>query len=441
MNKKLLLLALPALMVLSGCGASTVDKPVMNKLEMSEDNLAHEEIFGGEQDTKVLIKKNPYKVALTSESVKIGYQIQFNANDEGDSDDTISIRFVAALAEDVESANWHRGLAQPNGYEGANVGGNWKYKFDDGTSHPSTVFYTALNNGGDRVEANKGDFVGYGSFAIYTLMNIPYETYKDCYLAAYVTLTSDNTINSQAVAVKIEKNGNVSKNAFFFNPNTTGHFLQGTVGGTLRDGKTNPLLYATEYNSGEFYASFNNIAFDDEDSFGAFYFGSNHFQFFGNETFFADGSSKYFAESGLSDYNTPKEDGTYSLYVYSSTVGASNQIYTVLESGTTQVFKLKDLPNWIGNDSAVLFASVHYAGGDTWGWVQLSSYNSSTGTAEFSAPNNISEFLLVRCKPGTTEPNWGEHGDNAGRIWGQTPNISIPFGLLLRSAPTWNDYN
>ena len=437
MSKKLLLLALPALMVLSSCGARTIEKPVNNQpaLEMCEDNLAHEEIFGGEQDTAILTKKNPYRlVTLTSASVKIGYQIQFNANGEGTADDTISIRFVAALTDAVASADWHRGLAQPNSYEGAEVSkDNWKYKFGDGTSHPSTVFYTALNNGGARVAAGEGDFVGYNSFAIYTLMNIPYETYKDSYLAAYVTLTSDNTINSQAVAVKIEKNGTASKNRFFFNPDTTGHFLQGTIGGTLRDGTTNNVLYATEYDSGSFYASYNDVSFDDEDSFGSFYFGSGHFQFFGKTAFF-DGSSKYFdAADDLNDYCSPKADGTYSLYVYGGSTGSENHVYATGAAGDVQTYHIKGLPSWIGDGNAKVFASVKYSD-NSWNWLPV-TYEGTSGT--FSAPNNSKAFLLVRCHKDTTTPNWGEGSDVAGKIYNQTsPDTDITFGLFIYS-PSW----
>ena len=361
MSKKLLLLALPALMVLSGCGASTVDKPVMNKLEMSEDNLAHEEIFGGEQDTKVLIKKNPYKVALTSESVKIGYQIQFNANGEGDSDDTISIRFVAALAEDVESAYWHRGLAQANGSEGADVGGGvWKYKFNDGTSHPSTVFYTALNNGGDRIEAGKGDFVGYKSFAIYTLMNIPYENFKDAYLAAYVTLTSDNTISSKGLAVKIERNGSESKNRFYFDPASTGHFLEGTIEGVLRDGSddsTHALLTASEHGSGAYVASYNDLSLETTDSFGSFYYAAGaNFQFFGYNSFVKDTAFPVFEAAAMSEYNKPKLAETVTIYVSrdylnklfgAATTTQSVSFSTNYDVGSgNAVFVVGDMTNW-----------------------------------------------------------------------------------------------
>ena len=83
MNKKLLLLAGPAFMVLSSCGAHSVEQPE-ERLEaaMSESTVAQEE------DARELVRTNTiYRVALTSDYVKVGYQIQFNANDEGDADD------------------------------------------------------------------------------------------------------------------------------------------------------------------------------------------------------------------------------------------------------------------------------------------------------------------------------------------------------------------
>ena len=382
MSKKLLLLALPALMVLSSCGARTIEKPVNNQpaLEMCEDNLAHEEIFGGEQDTAILTKKNPYRlVTLTADSVKIGYQIQFNDKGDGDaSNDVISIRFVAALTDAVESANWHRGLAQPNGCEGAEVSTDvWKYKFNDGTSHPSTVFYTALNNGGDKAEVGKGDFVGYNSFAIYTLMNIPYETYKNSYFAAYVELTSSNAIKSQAIAVKIERDGTESKNRFYFNPSDTGHFLEGTIEGTLRDGTDNSshaLLTATEHGSGAFVASYADLSLRTTDSFGSFYYGADgHFQFFGYNSFVKDTASPVFEAASLSEYNKPKLAETITIYI-------SRDYLNKLFGSATTTQSVACSTNYGAGDGNALFIV-----GDMTNWGFSASYR-----LEWSEGNNWS---------------------------------------------------
>ena len=308
MNKKLLLLALPAFMVLSGCGARGFEQPEERpEAAMSESTIAQEE------DAEQLVMSAPYRAPMASDFVKIGYQIQYDAS-------TISIRFVAALKGEVTTAQWHRGLAQPNGNEGADFGNNnWKYKFNDGTSHPSTVFYTALNNGNVREVAGEGNYVGYSCFAIYTLMNIPYESYKDSYLAAYVELTgAENTIKSQGIAVKIERDGTASKNRFYFDANTSGHFLEGTIEGQLRNGSDNEhsLLRATEYNSGDNYASYDDLELQTTDSFGSFYYSvGTTFQFFGYNSFVKNTAFVFFDASSLSEYCKPAFTDTVSIYV------------------------------------------------------------------------------------------------------------------------------
>ena len=372
MNKKLLLLAIPAFMVLSGCGA----RPAQNQEErpeaaMSEDTVAQEE------DAQQLVRPTPYKATLTSDYVKIGYQIQFNANGEGTADDTISIRFVAALKGDVTSAYWHRGLAQPNSSEGADVGGNnWKYKFNDGTTHQSSTLYTALNNGGVRVAAGEGEYAGYSCFAIYTLMNIPYETYKDSYLAAYVELTSDNTIKSQGLAVKIERNGTASKNRFYFDASTTGHFLEGTIEGVLRDGSdnsTHALLAASEHDSGAYVASYTDLSLETTDSFGSFYYGTDgHFQFFGYNSFVKDTGFPVFEAASLSEYNKPKLAETITILISrdylnklfgSATTTKSVSFSTNYGAGDgNALFIVGDMTNWGFSVSYRL----DWSNGDNW---------------------------------------------------------------------------
>ena len=315
MNKKLLLLALPAFMVLSGCGARGFEQPEERpEAAISEATVAQEE------DAHEFVRTAPAKAAsLNAESVKVGYQIQYS--DNGDDDDTISIRFIAALKDRDVTAFWHRGLAQANGNEGADVGGGvWKYKFSDTSTHQSTIFYDALNNDGVRVVAGQGDYAGYECFAIYTLMNIPYETYKDSYLAAYVTLNGENTINSQAVAVKIERDGTASKNKFNFDPTITGHFLQGKI-----NDQNNSFVRATENPGGNNFAAYYGINLLNTDSFGSFYYSPSHFQFFGYSTYFTE-ESKY-NESSLGEYAAPKASGTYNLYL-SSNENKHNHVYT-----------------------------------------------------------------------------------------------------------------
>ena len=441
MKNRLFLLGIPALIALSCCiGFSS--SPISKNL-MAEDTLAHEEIFGAVQEGGYLGIKSPRKLdTLTSDFVKIGYQIKFAENEAGDADDTISIRFVAAIKNAGVTAFWHRGFAQADGTIGVDRSG-WKYKFEDAWDLESSKMYLSLSGGGETITAGpKGTsgYTDYAGFAIYTLRNIPYETYKDSYLAAYVTLTDtsngENYINSQALAVKVERDGTSSKNNFTFDPGVTGHFLQGTIGGNA-----NTLLRATE-DTGYNYAHYSNVALEADDYFGSFYYDPSHFQFCGYDSYFVNGSSLYMdASDVLGGYASPKANGTYSLYVYSSTSGSENQVFTISSAaGANQNYRVYDFPSFVNSDGCVVFASVHLAGGDTWEWRSV-TLSGNTGT--FVAPKNCSEFLLVRCVSGTTQPNWGFHdpSNSAGRIYNQTPNISITANEYSIKADSWNEYH
>lgn len=446
MRKKLLIIALPTLMALSGCANVSV-KPAAQQnapIEaMAEDNLAHEELFGAAEEGFAFKKTSPYKLdALTADFVKVGYQIKFSENGAGTADDTISIRFVAAIKDENVNAYWSRGLAQPNGYVGARPDPDghpdlWSFKLDDGTVHQSNVVYHKLTDDGDPITAGSGAYTGYTGFVIYTLRNIPYESYKDSYLAAYVSIidksNGENNIKSQAIAVKIERNGagTASKHSFTFDPTVTGHFLQGTIGGA-----ENTLLRATEHDAGDNSASYYDVSFKAADCFGSFYYSPACFQFFGHDDFFAEESTAaHFGESAaLADYVKPDADILCSLLV-SRGSGKENHVYTV-QDGAAQTFTVNNLPDWLGNDGAILFASVERTN-HAWHWVPV-SFAGTTGT--FSAPNNIETFLLVRCVAGTTQPNWDlTSGDDSGRIYNKTGDISTT-GVYSYDASGWGNY-
>ena len=114
MKKRLLLIALPVFMALTGCKPSPIRDKEYKYLQ--EDTLAHEEIFGEAVEASELGARiaRPYKLAtLTSDFVKIGYQIKFDDKGNADaSDDVISIRFVAAIKDAGVTAYWHRCLSK-----------------------------------------------------------------------------------------------------------------------------------------------------------------------------------------------------------------------------------------------------------------------------------------------------------------------------------------
>lgn len=441
MRKKLFLLALPALMVLTGCsGLSASPKAEI----MSEDNLAHEEIFGAAIDSGELgLKKGaPRKLAFASDFVKIGYQINYDRkNNEDDTDDTLSIRFVAAIKDNGVKAFWHRGFAQPNGYEGANVGGErWKYKLSDNVEElgiESKKVYTSLTDGDKTIVANEGLFAGYNGFIIYTLKDIPYGTYMESYFGAYVEFrdaeNEENKFYSDFFAVKVAVSDPfTSENAFSINVNNYNdkHFLQGKINGVEN----------TAYLQDEFtldgdnnFASFKDVELKAGDSFGSFYFKKDsNFIFFGHNDFFGD-SASYF-DASLGEYNAPKANGVYSLFV-SKGSGKENHVYTT-QDGSSEEILISDLPSWIYNNGAVIFAYIERSN-HVFYWQKASSV--SGGMVSFSAPDNFIEFELFRCHTDTTEPNWTETNNVAGKIFNRSGKIEND-GFSSYSASNWNEY-
>ena len=460
MNKKLLVLTLPALMVLSGCNPLSSYAAAGTKVGLQDDAVASsmkEDTVAYEEDARVLLKTVPLKApTLDANSVKIGYQIQYDdkgtTEGEGyDSDDTISIRFVAALKDRDVTAFWHRGLAQSNGYEGAEVStGVWKYKFNDGTTHESTVFYDALNNGGDRVVAGEGDFAGYECFAIYTLMNIPYVYYSDSYLAAYVTLTGANTINSQGLAIRIEKDGDASADRFYFNPDVPGHFLAGTINNVVRDGSdnsTHKLLREDEttIDSGENYASFSDVDLLSTDSFGAFYFSSTNFQFFGYDYFFNKSRGFFNICGSLSNYAAPIQQGNYNLYMKNKTnPSEENYVYAYANSYAANPTDVYFAPGVWDSDGAEI-RMYCFVGSAPGVWVAPAE----TGTTPAGKmmrfvldSANYRSIIFARMNPSRDKDDWDEEGKD--RVWNQTGDF-VDFFFVNGPRSTvvvagWDNY-
>ena len=229
MNKKLLILALPALMVLSSCARvnnGVAQKQVNNLDGVVEDTLAHEDIFGGVAVKSPAIKKAP--IVDTNANYKVGYQIHFDDKGNADgTDDVISIRFIAAIKADYTVKRWTRGVTDSRGAELKALS---DHRHDDVKDEDvyfnSNVVYTHLANGAgnDEMTAGEGAFADYTGFIIYSLLNIPYEDNIDAYLG--VTLALDE-LKTDFYAVKIEKNalGTASAHSFKFASNKEGFFL------------------------------------------------------------------------------------------------------------------------------------------------------------------------------------------------------------------------
>ena len=170
------------LISLSACSGALASPKEVNP--MVEDTLAQEEVFGATDEIGDLrvTRMNPRRIEFAADFIKMGYQIKFD--DKGDADasnDVIHIRFVAAIKDSNVLAYWHRGFAQPNSAEGANTKGEtWRFKLNDGVVNESQKIYSTLTDGGTPIEAGvAGEYAAYEGFIIYTLLNIPYETYRD----------------------------------------------------------------------------------------------------------------------------------------------------------------------------------------------------------------------------------------------------------------------
>ena len=231
MKKKLLLIALPALMVLSGCSNALVEQPVNNNNEivLEEDTLAHEEIFGGQAIKGPAIRKMS-DVGVDTD-YKVGYQIHFD--DKGtvdDSDDVISIRFIAALKANYATMRWTRGITDGAGAEVKALSDHRRVAEED-VYFDSKVVYTHLANGegNDEMDATVGAYSEYTGFIVYSLLNIPYSDNIDAYLGVTLTLTPSegDAVQTGFYAVKIEKNGagTASAHTFKFASNKDGFFL------------------------------------------------------------------------------------------------------------------------------------------------------------------------------------------------------------------------
>lgn len=223
MRNKLLLIALPALMVMSSCtymeSATKVDL-------FKEDTVAHEEVFGGQAIQGPAVQR--MADVDTDTDYKVGYQIHFDDKGNADgTDDVISIRFIAAIKADYTLMRWTRGVTDSRGAELKALS---DHRYDEVKGEDvyfdSKVVYTSLNNGSgvDEMTAGTGEFAGYIGFIVYSLLNIPYEDNADAYLG--VTLALDE-VKTDFYAVKIEKNGagTASAHSFKFASDKNGFFL------------------------------------------------------------------------------------------------------------------------------------------------------------------------------------------------------------------------
>ena len=215
MFRKIFLAVLPAIMVLSSCGAA----PKADKDVFIEDTLAHEEIFGEPvqlQKENTARKPEGIDEYIATGRPSLGIQTATYQ-------DKFSIRFVAAInipANDLNSTVpvWTRTIYNANG----------SVKKSSQNLEANKV-YTSLKNGDNTItiqQFNSENGTSYDYFAVYTILKIDLASSGDCFVNAYVTVGSQQ---SKVLATKVDQSQRLT-----FEP-TQHYFLRGTIGGVEAD--------------------------------------------------------------------------------------------------------------------------------------------------------------------------------------------------------------
>lgn len=214
MNKKLVLFVLPALMALSSCSAigHTDAQPKGNFFK--EEAGACVELFGGNEDAIEFKRMTPLRSAagdMVEPRVGVQYRAKYNIGTELSPDWRVAVRFVAEIKTLNVNVTWTRSVYQANGT-----------RLGTETSTSTTKAYTSLNSNSTDITPSDG----YNYFVAYTLSDIPFASFDNHYIVAYVTL-SDTTepaaispVRSKAMAAQIG-----GEQQFAFDIDRTGYFL------------------------------------------------------------------------------------------------------------------------------------------------------------------------------------------------------------------------
>ena len=294
MKKSLLLIALPALLVLSSCNGVNGKVNKDNFEYFKEDTVAHEDFFGGSALAPKKLgnpeenpSSEPGQFTLTP---KVG--VQFVSYTES-AQTLYAVRYVAAVdltSLDGITAEWTRGVSEKDGNQIKSLSGG----------HNSTVLYASLNNGGTPKEATSETGGEYKNYLVYSMYGIP-ASQVDSYIVAYLTLSKsgETDVVSKAVAAKID-----GGNAFSFASDTNDYFLYDS---------SSQSIIPSDGSDGSYCAKYDDVVLASDANLGSFYFGANGFKYFGYDDF-CDDCTDYLNEStSLEGFIAPYVDGTYDI--------------------------------------------------------------------------------------------------------------------------------
>ena len=343
MKLKKLLLFIPFVLALSSCGnPAKVGNEIKTNTNIPnnaflEDTTLHEELFKGTSELKVRKNFTPVEVNAPA----IGVQTKIDTNDTvGTEDDTISIRFVAAVTinGDLGSATaiWTRAMFNPNGEA-----------FKATATKACTSAYTALATDNEPYTINDYNNASGGSythFVAYTMRNIPLDDYSSFYFTAFLTLNDGSgEAVSKVVATTVDQT-----TQFSFSEESIGYFaIKRTDSGfeTITNGDFD--------NNEHYHADFEGMAFTASDSFLIVNRSLNHFAVFGYDAaHIVDPLDSEFVQLGSSQFLDCRYERTYFIHL-----NEYNRIS--VEEAFNKTLYFKPNSNWNDGSSKYVITLKH----------------------------------------------------------------------------------
>ena len=103
-------------------------------------------------------------------------------------------------------------------------------------------------------------------------------------------------------------------------------------------------------------------------------------------------------------------------------------------------YTITALPEWITNDGCIIFAWTWGNGSEgAWSSCKMGEGEKPT-TLSFNVDAERTGALLVRCKEGTTTPDWNQKEDAAGRIYNKTADMTLTSGTTSYKSAEWAEY-
>ena len=173
---------------------------IKENVEATDDVFSKDKpsIIGGYIGEKNLINKRLKNEEDNLIKPKIGYQMAYGTKDDGTK--TVSIRYTAAISSlDVDSATWTRAMYEENG--------DAYSRLKEANKEVTTAYTGLTNNGKVTYATSVEDDLGnkpFNYYVVYTLLEIPLESYGTYYLDASLTITKNGkSITSTVGAVEI----------------------------------------------------------------------------------------------------------------------------------------------------------------------------------------------------------------------------------------------